>query len=93
MPIDAEEFRTPTSTVCQGIFLIWSMDSFVFSTLNKASQFADDSKVANMGPFAVGIDEAVAGAATRRIDVDKRKYSNCDVWRGTGMDEEEISEF
>ena len=69
------------------------MDSFVFSTLNKASIYADDSKVENMGAYATGLYYAVAGAAKYRNDVEKSKYSNCIVWRGTGMDEREISEF
>ena len=72
---------------------LYSMDCFIFSTLNKASQFGDDSKVKNMGAYAVGLNECVEGAACNRKDIDPSKYENCIVWRGTGMTEAEISQF
>ena len=58
-PLTAKILSDPDHKITKHLLYIYSMDCFVFQTLNLANQYGDDTKVNNMGAYAVGIYQAV----------------------------------
>jgi hypothetical protein len=47
---------------------LYSLETFLYSTLNKASRECDESKVSTLGPFAYALDIIIQNAQKYRAD-------------------------
>ena len=48
--IDSKEFDNPNSAITKAIFFIYSLETFVVYSLNKAERDRDTSKILSFGP-------------------------------------------
>jgi len=69
------------------------MESFVYGTLNRASKFADESKIESMGPYAHVMDTIVGAAGAYREDINHEKFKDLQLYRGTCMKAGEIQQY
>ena len=54
-PIPVADFFDANSNICKTILYVYSMETFVYKTLNSSSRNKDASKIATLGPFAAAM--------------------------------------
>jgi len=73
---------------------IYSLETFVYKSLNWASRLGDLNKVESLGPYAQVMDRIVCNAIRgRRDELDDSKFRNLDLFRGTCLSESQIKEY
>ena len=56
----------PKTDIVRALLYIYSMETFVYSTLNTATRDHDSSKIFTLGPMAAALAVIVAGAECKR---------------------------
>jgi hypothetical protein len=65
---------------------IYSMECFLYKSLNHASRFADETKFNSLGPYAQCMDFIVRNAINSRKDeLDGELFLDLDLFRGTSL--------
>jgi len=71
------------------VFLIlksFTMETFLYSTVNEAQRKGDLSKVDTLGPYSYALHLILAWAASKRTDIDTERFKNGVVlYRGYGL--------
>jgi hypothetical protein len=65
--VDEHMLFNADNIITKTIIYIYSMESFVYKELNKASRLQDMSKVPTLGPFSVLLGQIVYGCESRRV--------------------------
>jgi hypothetical protein len=53
---------------------IYSLECFVYKSLNAGHRFGDKSKIDSLGPYAHVMDTILYGAMAQREDIDEDKF-------------------
>ena len=76
------------------IIYIYSMQTFINKSLNKASREKNLTKSKTLGPFAAVLGQIVQSAAENRDVINKiTPLSPVNLFRGLTLTKQEISEF
>ena len=51
-PLPRDQLENPSSNIVRGLLYIYSMETFVYSTLNTATRDHDQTKILTLGPMA-----------------------------------------
>ena len=81
------ETDNPESPDVKALFIMYSLESFIYKTLNFAGRKEDQSKVETMGPYAMALTEAISNAGTKRIDNIQGPFNG---YRGLTMTQDAI---
>lgn len=68
-PIDKAILTDPTNPLVQLILYIYSMETFIFPGIMRASRQGDKSKVNNLGPYTLVLSEIIQHTAEERKDI------------------------
>lgn len=79
--------ENPTHPVVKVLIWTYTADGFVFKILNESSRLANHEKVASMGPYAFALSRIIQLAGKLRKDIDPSDFSNCLLYRGSGLKE------
>ena len=66
IPLTGKMLHDPNAEIVCALLYIYSMETFVYSTLNTATRDHDESKIMTLGPFAAGLGAVLAGAEGKR---------------------------
>ena len=72
---------------------IYTYDIFVYKILDHTSRVADRSKLLTLGPFACAFAWMIGDASKNRKDLNPMTFAKCQLFRGTGMKEEDIEQY
>jgi hypothetical protein len=72
----------PNSQITKSILIIYTLDSFIPSALNKASIEKDISKIQSLGPFACILDRIICVSQMNRDDYDWKQFN---VYKGVHL--------
>jgi hypothetical protein len=73
---------------------IYSLECFVYKSLNTGHRFGDKSKIDSLGPYAHVMDEIVFLAISGRKDeLDESKFYNLNLFRGTSLTDAQIKQY
>jgi hypothetical protein len=90
-PLTKEILEDPKHEVTLKMLHIYSLESFLYKSLNMASRFADRSKIDSLGPYAQVMNHIVINAIGGRKDVLSRKtFKNLNLYRGCSLTEDQI---
>lgn len=93
-PLTLKILRDPRHPVTQLMLTIYSLETFVYKSLNWASKLGDLNKVQSLGPYAQVMDRIVWLAIGGRSDeLDYDKFRDLDLFRGTCLSESQIKEY
>lgn len=67
-PISEDEIRNPNSNIVLLIIYIFSLETPVYSILNKACREGDESKKDTLGPLSCALFMILSRASENRID-------------------------
>ena len=82
-PLTNKILSDPSHPVCQLMLTIYSMETFVYGTLNYSTKFQDHTKIQTMGPYAQVIFCIVWASMNKRDDINKKAFSDIHLYRGT----------
>jgi hypothetical protein len=72
---------------------IYSLECFIYKSLNAGHRFGDKSKIDSLGPYAQVMDKIVNAAIMERKDeFDEDKFKNIDLFRGTSLSDAQIKQ-
>jgi hypothetical protein len=63
---------------------LYTLETFLYGTLNRTCRFGDVSKIDTLGPYAKVLSDILK---TGRYDSDNDRFSNMEVYRGSNMTE------
>ena len=86
-PLTIEVLSDPENKLVKTIMYIYSMQSFVFTEVNKASRNKDVTKIKFYGPFAVALSCIIHAANIKKKEKLPKKFT---TYRGLKLTEEEI---
>ena len=93
-PISMEELQGhfyPNAAISKLFIYIWTMESFLYKEVSRASRVKDHSKVFTVGPFAYAMAFVIAGASQYRNDVDNKKFTDgVVIYRGTALTDKQM---
>ena len=90
-PLDYKILCDPTYPVTQVMLRLYTLECYLYKTLNHASRFGDLSKVDSLGPYAQVMYEIVRIAINRRGDeLDGSKFNDLNLYRGTCLSDAQI---
>ena len=61
-PLTWETLDDPKADIVCGLLYVYSMETFVYSTLNTATRDHDSTKIMTLGPMAAALGEIVGWA-------------------------------
>lgn len=84
MPLSPKILQNPSHKFVKTLLYIYSMESFVFSVINKASRNKDVDKIESFGPFASALSYIIYSG-----NIKNAKLSNeFRLYRGLKMNED-----
>ena len=90
-PISEEEIRNPNSNVVLLIMYIFSLETPIYSLLNKACREGDKSKMDTLGPLSCALFMILSRASDKRVDRDGNFFPHkFDLFRGVALKQEQI---
>jgi hypothetical protein len=73
---------------------IYSLESFIYKSLNAALRFGDRSKIDSLGPYAHVMNSIVAWAIKGRKDeLDGSKFRDLNLFIGTSLTDAQIKQY
>ena len=76
----------PNHAVPQLLIRLYSLESFLYGTLNKATRFGDTSKFESLGPYAQCMDKIVKHAIEyRKEELNEEKFLDLNLFRGSSL--------
>jgi hypothetical protein len=82
-PLYAQILMDPGHPVCQLMLTIFSMETYVYGTLNYATKFQDLTKIQTMGPYAQVMNTIVRASMRKRTDIKEDAFKDIHLYRGT----------
>ena len=93
-PLTTEILEDPAHPVTLLMLTIYSLETFVYKSLNWASRLGDLNKVESLGPYAQVMDKIVEFAIKgRRDELDDSKFCKLDLFRGTCLTDTQIKQY
>lgn len=65
-PIDKKVFKDPYHPITRVLLKIYTMETFLYRNVNKATREKDSSKVKNLGPYATALNYILKGDANSK---------------------------
>ena len=90
-PLTHKILSDPNHNVVKHILYLYSMQSFIYEELNRASREKDETKIPLYGAFAAALSYIIYHATSNRKDVDVRKSRK--LYRGLKMSPYEIDNY
>ena len=90
-PLTAEILSDPYHKITMHILYLYSMESFVYADLNRASRERDRSKIQYYGAFAAALSYILYHANQNRRDNSLQGQFN--LYRGLKMNQQEIDSY
>ena len=91
MPLTVEILSDPSHKIVQLILYIYSMQSFIYEELNRATRDKDKSKIKFYGPFAAALSFILYSATKNRSDCQVPETFK--LYRGLKLMHNEIHDF
>ncbi len=85
LPLTYEILMDPTHPVTRLLLRVYSMETFLYGTLNQAIRFADSSKIDSLGPYDQAMFFVLGGSGENREDLDEKNFRNLNLYRGTSL--------
>jgi hypothetical protein len=96
-PLTKEILVDPKHPVTKLLLYVYTIECYVYRTLNQASREADKTKVHTLGPYAQALYVIVTYAAKNRDDVNTKLFNDSsnpmELFRGTGQTRDQIQEY
>ena len=90
-PLTAKILSDPNHEIVRLIMYIYSMESFIYEDLNRATRDKDLSKVKFYGAFAAALSYILYSATKNRSDVEVAKAVT--LFRGIKLSATEVDDF
>ena len=90
-PLTAEILSNPNNTIVKLILFIYSMESFIYEDLNRATRNKDPSKIEFYGAFAAALSYILYSATKYRTDYIVPKMTK--LYRGVKLSANEIENY
>lgn len=84
-PLTSKILSNPDHKIVKLILFIYSMESFVYQDLNRASRLKDQSKIKFYGAFAAALSFILYSASKNRTDIEVS--STTKLYRGVKLRE------
>ena len=92
-PLTLEILQNPLHPVVTLLLRLYSLESFLYGTLNKALRFGDKSKVETLGAYAHALNTIVSDSGGRRKDIKLKDMEKINLYRGCSMTEAQIQRY
>jgi hypothetical protein len=89
-PLTYEILDNPRHPATILLLRLYTIECFLYVTLNNGCRFADSSKVDTLGPYAQALNEIVRRAGDNRKDIKSKNLKGMDLYRGSSMTEDQI---
>ena len=91
LPLTAEILSNPSHKIVQLILYIYSMESFIYEDLNRATRNKDKSKIKFYGAFSAALSFILYSATKNRSDLEKSQTTI--LYRGIKLTASEVEEY
>ena len=93
LPLSEEDMRNPTSNIVLLIIYIFSLETPIYSLLNKACREGDITKKDSLGPLSCALFMILSRAQERRLD----QFGNpmphkFNLFRGVALSQDQIDQ-
>ena len=87
--------RDPSADIVCGLLYIYSMETFVYSTLNTGTRDHDESKIMTLGPMTAALAEIVNFTESKRKKDSESLPSDklTDLYRGLSLPPDVIQQY
>ena len=89
-PLNSRILSNPYHPITKKILYIYSMESFVYSDLNKACRSKDETKIKSFGAYGAALSYIIYFANKRRQD---KLIGKTLLYRGLKLTDEELEVF
>ena len=89
-PLTTKILSDPENEFVQTLLYIYSMESFVFKEMNKATRDKDITKIEYYGPYASALGYVIHSATKKRNDNQCKKQT---LYRGFNLEKKEIKDY
>ena len=90
-PLTPNILSDPNSKVTRHLLYLYTMESFIYPDLNRASREKDESKIQYYGAYAAALSYIIY-FANRNLKVNKKKGTTR-IYRGVNLTKEEADSF
>jgi hypothetical protein len=87
-PLTLKILLDPEHPVPQLLLSLYSMETYLYGTLNYSTRFGDQSKFTSLGPYAQALDWVVGGNCAERTDLNKDNFKGMSLYRGASLTED-----
>jgi hypothetical protein len=89
-PLTHKILYDPKSPIPQLLARMYSLESFLYGTLNYATRFKDQSKIDTLGPYVVAMGYVLAGVCRERKDLNEETFKGVSLYRGSSLTDSQI---
>lgn len=90
-PLTSKILSNPSHNIVKLILYIYSMESFIYEDLNRATREKDKSKIKYYGAFSAALSFILYCATKNRCDLDIPRTTN--LYRGIKLSSYEVEEY
>ena len=91
MPLTPKILSNPKHKFVKTLIYIYSMQTFIFTEMNKASRDKDFAKIEIYGPFASALGYIIQVASLKKQkEINKKKNGSYKLYRGMKMNAKEL---
>ena len=90
-PLTPKILSVPTSNIARHILYLYSMESFIYPELNKASREKDQSKIQFYGAFAAALSYIIYSANPNRVS--QKLEGTTTLFRGLKLKPDELDHY
>jgi len=87
-PLTDDILMDPDHPVPQLLLSLYSMETYLYGTLNYSTRFGDQSKFTSLGPYAHALDCVVRMNCYKRTDLNKDNFKGISLYRGASLTED-----
>lgn len=91
-PLTAKILSDPCHAITQHIIYLYTMESFIYSDLNKAIRDKDVSKIRYYGAYSSALSY-ILYSANKRLENQAKLQGNTVVYRGLKMTDSEVAQY
>jgi hypothetical protein len=82
-PLNFQMLAQPNHPVPQLMLTLYTIECYLYKSLNKAIRFGDESKVDSLGPYAQVMNAIVGQTIKYRDDLDSSKFDDLKLYHGS----------
>jgi len=87
-PLTVEILFDPEHPVPQLLLSLYSMETWLYGTLNYSTRFGDQSKFTSLGPYAQALYWVVVMNCSSRTDLNVDNFKGINLYRGASLTED-----